>query len=81
MRRQAQAMTLEEKRRLVIRFLERCNAYADRELAKHRERLDAARGREALEIADRITHWAAYRAFNEHAIGELESSRLDDWLE
>ena len=76
-----QTMNLDEKRRLVIRFLERCNAYADRELEKYRGRLDGARGREALEIADRIAHWTAYRTFNEHAIGELESSRLDDWLE
>ena len=74
-------MDLDGKKRLVIRFLERCNAYADRELAKYRERLDQAQGAEALEITDRIAHWTAYRTFNEHAISELGSARLDDWLE
>ncbi len=74
-------MDLDERKRLVIRFLERCNAYADRELAKYRERLGEAHGEEALEIADRIAHWTAYRTFNEHAIGELGTARLDDWLE
>jgi len=74
-------MDLNGKKRLVIRFLERCNAYADGELAKYRERLDEAEGAEALEIADRIAHWTAYRTFNEHAIRELGTARLDDWLE
>lgn len=73
-------MTLEEKKRLIGRFLERCNAYADRELEGLRARLEHARGKEALELADKIAHWSAYRAFNEHAIEELASERLDDWI-
>lgn len=74
-------MDLNEKKRLVVKFLERCNDYADTELTKYRARLESAAGTEALELADRITHWTAYRTFNEHAIAELETTRLDDWLE
>ncbi|HEX6994055.1 MAG TPA: hypothetical protein VF339_07885 [Gammaproteobacteria bacterium] len=74
-------MSLEEKKRVVVRFLERCNGYADREIAARRAELEHARGRRALELADEIAHWAAYRAFNEHAIAELATPRLDDWLE
>jgi hypothetical protein len=73
-------MTLSDKKRLVVRFLERCNAYADAEIAKYRQRLEHATGADALRISDEIAHWAAYRAFNEHAIGELGTKRLDDWL-
>jgi len=73
-------MDLDEKKRLVTHFLERCNEYADRELERCRAELEHARGTRALELADKIAHWAAYRAFNEHAIAELATPRLDDWL-
>jgi len=74
-------MDLNERKRLVTRFLERCNEYADRQLAGYRAELEHARGPRALELADKIAHWTAYRAFNEHAIAELATPRLDDWLE
>jgi hypothetical protein len=74
-------MTLEEKKRLVVRFLEQCNDYADGQLARLRAELEHARGAAALELTDKMTHWAAYRAFNEHAIAELATPRLDAWLD
>jgi hypothetical protein len=74
-------MTLDEKKRLVIRFLERCNDYADRELSGLRAELEHAQAARALQLADKIAHWAAYRAFNEHAIAELGTPRLDAWLD
>lgn len=74
-------MDVKERKRVVVHFLEHCNEYADRELAKYRERLENASGAQALEIADRIAHWTAYRTFNEHAIMELGTDRLDEWLE
>ena len=73
--------SLDEKKRLVVRFLEHCNAYADRQLDGYRAKLEHAHGAQALEIADKIAHWAAYRAFNAHAIEELATPRLDTWLE
>lgn len=73
-------LTLDEKKALVTAFLERCNTYADDEVERYRRRLELAEGTEALELAEKIARWAAYRAFNEHAIGELASARLDDWF-
>jgi len=74
-------MTLDEKKALVGAFLARCNAYADRQLAQYRGELERAVGTRALELADKIGHWTAYRTFNEHAIGELATTRLDDWFD
>lgn len=73
-------MTLGERKELIVRFLLRCNLYADDKLAGYRAELDAASGRRALELQDKIGHWTAYRAFNEHTIEELRTPRLDDWL-
>ena len=68
------------KKAVVADFLTRCNAYADAELRKHREQLAAASAREALAVQDKIGHWTAYRAFNEHALAELARGELDDWF-
>lgn len=73
-------MTLSRDRALITQFLERCNRYADDKLADYGRRLAGASGADALELQDRIGHWTAYRAFNEHAIGELAAGRLDDWF-
>ncbi len=74
-------MTLDDKKALVTKFLEHCNDYAGGQLAGYRAQLEHARGTQALEVADKIAHWSAYRAFNEHAIAELATPRLDAWLE
>jgi hypothetical protein len=73
-------MTLEEKKRLVAAFLQHCNRYADGKLAEYRTALDGASGWRALELQDKVGHWSAYRAFNEHTIEELETARLDEWF-
>ena len=31
-------------------------------------------------MQDKIGHWTAYRAFNEHALDELARGELDDWF-
>ncbi len=75
-------MTLSEQKRLVGRFLRRCNRYADDKLAGYREQLAGAAGFEALELQDKISHWTAYKTFNEYTIDELEGTdRLDAWLD
>lgn len=74
-------MTLTEKKALVSGFLGRCNEYADRQLARYRAELEHASADRALELADKIVHWSAYRAFNDYAIGELGTDALDEWLE
>ena len=42
--------------------------------------LAAASASEALAVQDKIGHWTAYRAFNEHALAELARGELDDWF-
>jgi len=65
---------------VVAEFLARCNAYADGQLQKYREQLATTPASEALALQDRIGHWTAYRAFNEHALAELTRGELDDWF-
>jgi hypothetical protein len=68
------------KKAVVADFLTRCNRYAEAELDKYRARLAAASPVEALAVQDKIGHWTAYRAFNAHALMELERGELDDWF-
>ena len=68
------------KKAVVADFLTRCNRYADGQLAKDRAELAAASGGEALAVQDKIGHWTAYRAFNEHALAEISRGELDDWF-
>jgi hypothetical protein len=68
------------KKAVVADFLAKCNRYADGQLAKYRVELAAASGSEALALQDKIGHWTAYRAFNEHALAELARGELDDWF-
>jgi hypothetical protein len=69
-----------EKKSVVADFLRRCNRYAEEQLAKYRRELETADAAAALAIQDKIGHWTAYRAFNEHALGEIERGELDDWF-
>ena len=68
------------KKAVVADFLTRCNRYADGQLAKYRAELATASGGEALAVQDKIGHWTAYRAFNEHALAEISRGELDDWF-
>jgi hypothetical protein len=74
-------MKLAEKKAVVVQFILKCNDYAEGKLAEYRSQLDAAAPRDALAIQDKIGHWTAYRAFNEHTLGELATPKLDAWLE
>jgi hypothetical protein len=73
-------MTLAEKKAAVAQFITKCNDYADGKLAEYGRQLATASGREALAIQDKIGHWTAYRAFNEHTLDELATTKLDAWL-
>jgi hypothetical protein len=70
-----------EKKAAVTDFLNRCNRYAEAELAKYRQQLVTADAGAALAIQDKIGHWTAYRAFNAHALAEIGRGELDDWFE
>jgi hypothetical protein len=68
------------KKAVVADFLARCNRYAEDQLDKYRAQLAASSAGEALAVQDKIGHWTAYRAFNVHALQELERGELDDWF-
>lgn len=74
-------MTLSEQKSLVAGFLARCNQYANDKLEQYQQQLATATGQRALEIQDKIGHWTAYRAFNEHTIEELRGDMLDEWFD
>ncbi|HVY63499.1 MAG TPA: hypothetical protein VHH11_01610 [Gammaproteobacteria bacterium] len=69
-----------DKKAVVSDFLRRCNRYAEDRLAKYRRELATADAAAALAIQDKIGHWTAYRAFNEHALTEIDRGELDDWF-
>jgi hypothetical protein len=73
-------METHAKKAVVADFLARCNRYADDQLDKYRSQLVSAAPGEALAVQDKIGHWTAYRAFNEHALQELARGELDDWF-
>jgi hypothetical protein len=73
-------METQAKKAVVADFLTRCNRYADGQLDKYRAELATLSGGEALAVQDKIGHWTAYRAFNEHALAELARGELDDWF-
>lgn len=68
------------KKAVVADFLARCNRYADAQLQRYREQLAAGSTGETLAVQDKIGHWTAYRAFNEHALAEIARGELDDWF-
>lgn len=63
---------------VVHRFLVRCRAWgADREVPA---RLERVRNHPVPEEAAKLHAWVAWVAFVDHALRELESGKLDDWL-
>ena len=73
--------TASEKKWIVEDFLKRCNDYAADMIVKYRKSLSATNAEQELVLQDKISHWVAYRAFNEHAIMELHGAELDEWFD
>jgi hypothetical protein len=74
-------MDRDERKELIRDFLRKCNNYAEGKLAECSMEAAASTGMAALRLQDEICHWTAYKAFNEHAITELEDGRLDHWFD
>jgi hypothetical protein len=73
-------MDIAAKKAVIADYLARCNRYADGQLEKYRAQVATAAAAEALVLQDKIGHWTAYRAFNEHALQEISAGELDDWF-
>ena len=74
-------MNLKQQKSVVARFLRQCNDYADGKLDGYRTDLAEAPPEAATAIAGKIARWESYKAFNEHALAELGTDRLDDWFD
>jgi hypothetical protein len=72
-------ITLDQKKALIVDFLQKCNSYSDEVIEKYRKRIcDSAE----IELnCEKIRKWAAYREFNEVAIREIQAADLDHWFE
>lgn len=55
---------------VIIRFLMRCNSYAEDSIQRKKERGEN----------DEISAWESYIKFNQHAIEEIIDGTLDDWF-
>jgi len=73
--------TMDQKKQVITDFLRKCNEYSDGMIAKYQARLDGANGADALALQDQVSHWSAYRAFNEYTIEELKTDEIDDWFD
>eukprot|EP00808_Paulinella_micropora_P029404 g32.t1 len=72
--------SLGEKKAIVIGFLDKCNMYAAGMIAGYTSKLEGASPAEALDIQNKIANWAAYRAFNQHAMDELGTEVIDHFF-
>ena len=65
-------MDIEERRKIVSRFLRRCVTYADASIERKK-----SRGEDSSDISN----WENYRQFTSFSASEVESGELDTWLE
>ena len=65
-------MKIEEKRKLVTKFLQHCIIYSDASIVRKEKRGDDIK---------EIEKWAAYRDFMKITVKEITSKELDSWLE
>jgi len=70
-----------EKKQIICDFLLRANAYGDTKLAEYQAELNRAGTTHVLELVTKLEQWHSYQAFNEYALNELETDRLDDWFQ
>ena len=73
-------ISLEDKKLIIIDFLEKCNGYSDQMLAKYQQEILEATESDKQAVEKKINQWESYREFNVYAIGELNTTKLDDWF-
>jgi len=73
-------ISLQEKKLIIIDFLKKCNAYSEDMLIRYESELGEAGEGESLKTQQKMHDWSTYRDFNDFAIGELKSEKLDSWF-
>ena len=71
---------LGEKKQIICDFLQRANAYGDTKLAEYQAELNRAGTTNVLALVKKLEQWRSYQVFNDYALGELKTDRLDDWF-
>ena len=64
-------MKIEEKRKLVTKFLQHCIIYSDASIVRKEKRGDSA---------SELDKWITYRDFMKITLKEVRSKELDSWL-
>jgi len=73
--------SLQEKKAIVINFLNRCNLYAEEKITVYeKELLGNSDSKLIFKLNEKKHSWSSYFKFNNHAIGELKTKRLDAWF-
>jgi len=71
---------VEDKKKIIVEFLEKCNGYSDQMFDKYeRQLLEAGADKQA--VNNKIADWRVYKEFNAYAINELKGEQLDDWFD
>ena len=71
-------ISLADKKKIIVDFLQQCNKYSDEMLKKYEQQLTDEETKESA--PQKIHDWCVYRDFNEYAINELQGDQLDDWF-
>lgn len=71
---------LVDKKQIICDFLQRCNDYSDQKLTDYKQQVIESESHHLLALLDKMEQWQAYKLFNEHAISELKTDKLDDWF-
>ncbi len=73
-------ISMQDKKKIIIDFLQKCNGYTEEMLAGYEEVEAGSDSQEALKARQKINDWSSYRDFNVHTIGELNEGTLDSWF-
>jgi hypothetical protein len=71
---------LNQKKAIIIDFLNKCNIYSEQMLKRYEQQLADANGADRALTQKKIENWISYREFNEYTITELNTDELDDWF-
>ena len=64
-----------QRKEIIIDFLKRCNDYAD-----SKKMVLETKKNLQTEDKQKISEWEVYKRYNEVAIGELKSQKIDHWF-
>ncbi len=73
-------ISVEDKKMIIVEFLEKCNGYSDQMFDKYERQL-LETGVDQQAINKKIADWRVYKEFNAYAVNELKGTDLDEWFD